>query len=157
MTSASMRTGSGWRGPPCTTRCPTAWTRPIAWIAASSLAPSTCPPVASNSCSPLTSSPGPTTLTLSELDPALTTRTRILVRPLPVRDVGRVFAVVARVLAVLQALVDHVLAGVRRPRGAAGHAVAHLRSQVEAVPVRGHEHVGQRGRGGPLPVYPPTW
>src|SRR5258708_26812924 len=141
MTSASMRTGSGWRGPPCTTRCPTASTPAIAWIAASGLAPSTCPPVASNSCSSLTSSSGPTTLTLSELDPALTTRTRILVRPLPVRDVGRVFAVVARVLAVLQALVDPVLAGVRPLRAEAGHAIDHVPHQGGAVQVGEDVHV----------------
>src|SRR5258708_25456963 len=149
MTSASMRTGSGWRGPPCTTRCPTAWTRPIAWIAASSLAPSTCPPVASNSCSPLTSSSGPTMLTLSELDPALTTRTRILVRPLPVRDVGRVFAVVARVLAGLLALLDPVPADVGPPRAAAGRAVDYCRHGGGEVHVGEPDHVDRRGRGAP--------
>src|SRR5258708_15023098 len=94
-------------------RCGVASTPSIAWNAASRLDSSTCPRVALNSCSPLTSSSGPTTLTLSELDPALTTRTRILVRPLPVRDVGRVFAVVARVLAVLPALAHPVPAHVR--------------------------------------------
>src|SRR5260370_38940736 len=147
MTSASMRTDSGQRPPPCTTRCPTASTPPIAWIAASSLDPSTCPPVASNSCSPLTSSSGPTTLTLSELDPALTTRTRILVRPLPVRDVGRVFAVVARVLAVLQALVDHVRADLRRVLAESWRASADVRHAVAAVQVVEHDHVERRGRG----------
>src|SRR5579859_1511118 len=142
-----MRTEAGCRLPPCTTRWPTASTPSRPRTAPSSSASSKRPPTALNSCSATVESSS-TRLTFSDDEPALTTSTlKRLIRPHPVQDVGWVLAVVARVLAVAQALVVHPLTDVRGLRPESGHAVDHVHDQVEPVEVVEHDHVEGRGRG----------
>src|ERR1700681_4630309 len=69
-----------------------------------------------------------------------------LIRPGPVGNVGWVLTVIARVLAVPETLVDHVLADVRRLRAEARHAVDHVHHEVEAIEIVQHHHVERRGR-----------
>src|SRR6266516_2562061 len=129
MTWLSMRTDARRRGPPWTTRCPTASIPCSSWIATASRASST-------------------RLTLRELEPALRTRTRKrLARPGPVEDFGRVLTVVARVLSAAKSHVGHELAHVRGPGTQRRNAVDHVHHQVIAVEVVQHDHVEWRGRG----------
>src|SRR2546430_7797819 len=96
-------------------RCPIASTPSTPWIALASCASSSRPSETSNSRSKRILSSPSTKLSLTELEPALRTRTRnALVRPGPVGDLGCVPPMVPRVLAGVQPLVDHGLADVRR-------------------------------------------
>src|SRR6266568_1545269 len=120
----------------------------ISRTAPSRSASSKRPPAALNSFSATVESSSSTRLTFNELEPALTTRTlKRLVRPNPVRHVGGVLSVVARVLAVAHAIVLHPLPDVRGPGAEARHAVDHVHDQVKPIQVVEHDHVeGRRGR-----------
>src|SRR5919204_4848767 len=148
MTSASMRPDRVWRGPPWTTRWPIASMPSISRIAVASCVSSSRPSATSNSRSASVRSSPSTRLSLSELDPALRTRTlKRLVGPFPVEDLGGVLAVVARVLAAAQARVDHLLPNVRRPGSERRHAVDDVDDEVVAVEGVEHDHVERRRRG----------
>src|SRR5205823_9775039 len=100
------------------------------------------PSPTANSLSVSTRSSGPTRLSLRELDPAFRTRTRNpSVRPGPARDLGRVLAVVARVLPAAQAVVDHLLADVGGLRTERRDPVDDVDHEVIAVEVVEHDHV----------------
>src|SRR3954452_15321857 len=88
-------------------------------------------------------------LTLSELEPALMTRTRVIrgaesVRPGPARDLGRVFALRARECRGGQACIDHLLTEARGALAEAGNAVNDVDDEVEAVDVVAHCHIEGR-------------
>src|SRR5438552_16828184 len=86
-------------------------------------------------------------LSLRELDPALRTRTRnALVGPNPGGEIGRVMAVVARVLPAAQPPVDHLLPDMSRRGTERRHAVDHIDDEVVAIEVVEHDHVEGRGR-----------
>ena len=91
---------------------------------------------------------GSSTRSLRLLDPALTTRTRTRRdqprRPAPSRAPPGCPRRLARVGAVAQALVDHLLAQLRRPLAEPGHAVDDVHHEVEAVEVVEHDHVERR-------------
>ena len=82
-TSASMSTGAAYSVPPCTTRCPTASTRPNDSIAFLMSALSAAPRGAGRSAPAVTSSSGDRTRSLRLLDPALTTSTWVSTRATP--------------------------------------------------------------------------
>src|SRR5438445_12289519 len=118
--------------------------------AAASCASSSLPSATSNSRSTRVRSSESTRLSLSELDPALRTRTRkALVWPDPIHDFRRILAVVARVLPSAQTLIDHLLADVRRLRAERRHAVDDIHDKVIPIEVVEHDHVERRG-GRPL-------
>src|SRR5438445_6443544 len=115
--------------------------------AAASCVSSSLPSATSNSRSTSVRSSSSTRLTLSELEPALRTRTRNdLVWPDPIHDFGRILAVVPRVLSGAQPLIDHLLADVRRLRAQRRHAVDDVYDQVITIEIVEHDHVEWRGR-----------
>ena len=112
-------TASRKRAPPCTTRWPDRVRR--AAVRRARLLERRAVGRRAGRVRPRAASSGPSRRSLRLLEPALTTRTRTSavgrpVRPGPVADLGRVLAVLARVRAVAQALVDHLLAQVRGAR-----------------------------------------
>src|SRR5258708_26228604 len=117
-----MRTEFRYRGPLCTTRWPTASTPRIARTVAESSVSSSLPSATSNSLS-LSTVSSSTRLTLRELEPAFSTRTRNeLIRPRPVANFGLVLALVACILPLTQPLVDHHLTHVRGLRAQRAHS-----------------------------------
>src|SRR5207245_10542090 len=92
-------------------------------------------------------------LSMSKLDLALRTSTRkAQVGPNPGGDIGRVLAVVARVLPAAQPPVDHLLPDMSRRGTERRHAVDHIDDEVVAIEVVEHDHVDGRGRRGFLLV-----
>src|SRR6185295_8842859 len=111
------------RSPPCTIRWPTASIAPAAPTHSRNAVSSTSARGAAMSASARSASPGPSSRSFRLLEPALTTRTRKPPRSggeRPVAHVGHVVADLARVLTVTEALVDHVLAQLRRARAEPG-------------------------------------
>src|SRR6202011_398189 len=122
----------------------------ISRMALSSSATLNRPADALNSWLSSSASRSPTRFTLSELEPALTTRTFIRsesIWPCPIADIGWVVSDLAGVLPVPHPLVLHELADVRSLRAQPGHAVDDVYDQVEAIQVVEHHHVegGRRG------------
>src|SRR3954467_3105813 len=77
-------------------------------------------------------------LTLSELEPALMTRTRVIrgavsVRPGPARDLGRVLALGGRYGRGRQTCIDHLLTESGGALAEAGNTIDHVDDEVEAV------------------------
>src|SRR5438132_12655777 len=141
MTSPSIRTDAGYRGPPWTTRCPIAAIPSIARTALASRVSSSLPSATSNSWSKRTRSSSSTRLSLRELDPALRTSTRnLLLRPGPIEDLRRVLAVAPGVLPGAQPEIDHLLTHVGGPRTERRHAADHVHHQVVGVDIAQHGH-----------------
>src|SRR4051794_21086855 len=153
-----MSTGSRKRVPPCTTR----WTAASnevsgrsssAFLRAADLSGARVASEPQSACALATGSRVPTTiaLTLSELEPALMTRTRVIavpkrrsVRPGPARDLRGILTGRPSVGGGGQSGVDHLLPQRRRPLPEARYAVDNVDDQVEAVDVVAHGHVERR-------------
>src|SRR5579864_5074073 len=125
-TSASMSTGAAYSVPPCTTRCPTASTRPNDSIAFLMSALSAAPRGAGRSAPAVTSSSGDRTRSLRLLDPALTTRTWRSSPPRPVPDLRRVLAELPGIRPGRDPLVFHQLPHVPGGAGQPWHPVDHV-------------------------------
>src|SRR5215831_7295366 len=127
-TSSSITTGSVYRAPPWTTRCPTA-------------------SAGTNPSTGRDSSPS-TRDSFKLVEPALTVRTErnASVLPDPVADRRLVVAVVTRPQPAAEALVDHLLPQPRRLRGQPRYAVDDVDHVMEAVEVIEHDHVERRRR-----------
>src|SRR3954453_22140301 len=116
-----MSTGSRKGVPPCTRRWAAASNEvsaraSSAFLRAADLSGARVASEPQSACALASGSRVPTTiaLTLSELEPALMTRTRVIrgavsVRPGPARDLGRVFALGARERRGRQTCIDHLL------------------------------------------------
>src|SRR3954453_20591364 len=145
-----MSTGSRKGVPPCTRRWAAASNEvsaraSSAFLRAADLSGARVASEPQSACALASDSRVPTSiaLTLSELEPALMTRTRVIrgaasVRPGPVRDLGRVLALRAGMGGGRQTRVDHLLAESGRALAETRNTIDHVNDQVEAVDVVTH-------------------